>query len=133
VGNKLFGVDISGLVAKHIAPGLLDVTLTTWALGNRTAGKLAEGRARVPTVHDRGIKGMWEDISPALVDGQQILVGDRIGFLIGDTIPAGVVLKTNDQITIEGLSLYVIRLLRRDPAAATYRYLCRDRKGPDGA
>jgi hypothetical protein len=125
-------MDIAGIVADVIAPGLLDVTLTTYAIGARTPGQLSAGQARVPSVH-LGTKGIWEDISPALIDGTQIMVNDRLAMLIGNTIPAGVKLKANDQITIEGISLYVIRLISRDPAAATYRYLCRDRKGPDGA
>lgn len=128
----LFGIDIAGLVTEHVAPGLHDVIVRTYQHGDRVPGQLASGRQRVPTEHT-GVKGIWEDISPALVDGTQILVNDRIAMLIGGTLPPGLSINTNDEIEIESIKLFAIRLLSRDPASATYRYLCRDRKGPDGA
>jgi hypothetical protein len=125
MGNKLFGVNISGLVAKHIGPGLLPAVITVITTGSRTS--LTGGRSKVPTTYTA--RGIWEDVDPSKVDGEQILATDRVAMLIGDTIQGGVIAKLDDRITIEGITLNVVRLLNRDPAAATYRYLCRDRAG----
>jgi len=131
MGNKLFGVDIAGLIKKHVAPGLLDVVITRYERGARSAGNLTGGQAKTPTTVT-GIKGIWEDLPRTPPAGVEFELNDRIAMLIGDTIPAGGLPLRNDAIEIEGLTLYMVQLLGRDPAAATYRYLCRDRRGPDG-
>ncbi len=131
MGNELFGVDIAGLIADNIGPGLLPVTITRYAKGERTAGDLTGGRAKVP-VTVTGIRGIWEDLPSTPPAGITFELNDRIALLIGDTIPAGGLPLRNDAIEIEGLTLFMVQLLKRDPAAATYRYLCRDRTGPDG-
>lgn len=131
MGNELFGVDIAGLIAEHVAPGLLDATVTRYVRGERAAGNLTGGQAKTPTTV-KGIKGIWEDLPRSPPPGVEFELNDRIAMLIGDTIPAGGLPLRNDAIEIEGLTLYMVQLLGRDPAAATYRYLCRDRLGPDG-
>lgn len=131
MGNELFGVDIAGLIADNIGPGLLDVTVTRYTRGARTAGNLTGGQAVTPATVT-GIKGMWEDLPRSPPPGIEFELNDRIAFLIGDTIPAGGLPLRNDAIEIEGMTLYMVQLLGRDPAAATYRYLCRDRLGEDG-
>lgn len=132
MGNELFGVDIAGLIAEHVAPGLLDVTITRYTRGARTAGNLTGGKAKTPATVT-GIKGIWEDLPKTPPAGVEFELNDRIALLIGDTIPAGGLPLRNDAIEIEGMTLYMVQLLGRDPAAATYRYLCRDRRGPDEA
>lgn len=132
MGNELFGVDIAGLIAEHVAPGLLDVTVTRYTRGARTAGNLTGGQAKTPATVT-GIKGIWEDLPKTPPAGVVFELNDRIALLIGDTIPAGGLPLRNDAIEIEGMTLYMVQLLGRDPAAATYRYLCRDRRGPDEA
>lgn len=132
MGNELFGVDIAGLIAEHVAPGLLDVTVTRYTRGARTAGNLTGGQAKTPATVT-GIKGIWEDLPKTPPAGVEFELNDRIALLIGDTIPAGGLPLRNDAIEIEGMTLYMVQLLGRDPAAATYRYLCRDRRGPDEA
>lgn len=132
MGNELFGVDIAGLIAEHVAPGLLDVTITRYTRGARTAGNLTGGQAKTPATVT-GIKGIWEDLPKTPPAGVEFELNDRIALLIGDTIPAGGLPLRNDAIEIEGMTLYMVQLLGRDPAAATYRYLCRDRRGPDEA
>lgn len=130
MGNELFGIDIAGIVAEEIGPGLLDVVFTNYQLGNRTAGDLSAGRAKTPTSYS--CKGFWESYPTRLIDGEIILQTDRRAVLIGDTMPAGVIPKEGTQITIEGKTLAVVRLESRDPAAAVYVFQCRDRRGPDG-
>lgn len=130
MGNELFGVDIAGLIAEHVAPGLLDATITRYTRGAREAGNLTGGQAKTPATVT-GIKGIWEDLPKTPPAGVEFELNDRIALLIGDTIPAGGLPLRNDAIEIEGMTLYMVQLLGRDPAAATYRYLCRDRRGPD--
>ena len=129
MGNTLFGVDLASLIAENVGTGLLEATLVVSTPGARTSGSLADGRPTTDVTYT-GVKGIWEDVSPNLIDNTQVFLTDRVALLIGNTLPAGVVLKPNDQIQIEGITLFVIRLIGRDPAAATYRYLCRDRRAP---
>jgi hypothetical protein len=106
----------------------MDVTVTRYVEGARTAGNLTGGKAQTPATVT-GIKGFWEDFTGMVPPGVE--VGDRKAVLIGDTIPPGGLPLQNDAITIEGITLYAARLLSRDPAAAVYTFLCRDRRGTD--
>lgn len=130
MGNKLFGVNISGLIKTHVAPGLLPVTVTRQIVGNRNANNLTGGQAKTPTVV-KGIRGIWEDLPKMPPAGVTFELNDRIAMLIGDTVPAGGLPKRNDTITIEGLTLYAVQQISRDPAAAAYRFLCRERATND--
>lgn len=132
MGNELFGVDIAGLIAEHTDGQLFDVTVERYARGSRNSSDLTGGRPSTPTVIT-GIQGFWEDFTGTPPPGVQLELGDRKAVLIGDTIPVGGIPLKNDAITIEGQTLYVAQLISRDPAAALYVYLCRDRRGPDGA
>lgn len=131
MGNELFGVDIAGIVADTLGEGLLDVVVTRYAEGARDANNLTGGRPKTPTTVE-GIKGFWDDFTGTPPPGIELEVGDRKAVLIGDTIPAGGQPLKNDAITIEGVTLYMVQLASRDPAAAVYVYQCRDRRGPDG-
>ena len=131
MGNILFGVDISGLIAQNIGPGVLPCTITKKAYAIRDPANPTKGQPATPTAHK--CRGFWEDFAPADIDGTNILLNDRKAVLIGDTIPAGAIPEKQDDLTIEGKTLAVHRLILRDPAAAVYIYHCRDRKGPNGA
>jgi hypothetical protein len=130
MGSELFGTDIAGIIADTIGEGLLDVVVTRQAEGTRNPGSLTGGKPRTPTEFE-GIKGFWEDFTGLPPPGIVLEIGDRKAVLIGDTIPAGGHPLKDDAITIEGETLYVGRLLSRDPAAAVYVYLCHDRAGAD--
>lgn len=131
MGNELFGVDIAGIVADNMGGQLLAVTVTRYTEGARTPGSLTGGRAKTPT-EVTGISGFWEDFTSDPPPGVEVELGDRKAVLIGDTIPAGGHPLRNDAITIEGVTLYMVKLIERDPAAAVFVYQCRDRRGPDG-
>lgn len=135
MGNVLFGVDIAGIINDVISPGVLDVTVEVYTAGARTSGNLTGGRAR--TADTFTCKGFWDDFTGTPPPGVTIELNDRRANLIGDSIPAGRVVKRNDAITVheEGgdFTLYAVKLLSRDPAAAMFQYLCRDRRGPDNA
>lgn len=126
MGNKLFGVNISGLIKTHVAPGLLPVIVTRQTIGERDPDDLTGGQAKTPATVN-GIRGIWEDLPKMPPAGVTFELNDRIAMLIGDTVPAGGLPKRNDTITIEGLTLYAVQQIGRDPAAATYRFLCRER------
>lgn len=131
MGNELFGVDIAGIVADNMGGQLLAVTVERYTEGARQPGNLTGGRPKVPTTVT-GISGFWEDFTADPPPGVEVELGDRKAVLIGDTIPAGGHPLRNDAITIEGVTLYMVKLIERDPAAAVFVYQCRDRRGPDG-
>lgn len=129
--SEMFGIDISGIIADNIGPGVFDVTVTRYIEGARTPGNLTGGKARPPSTFT-GIKGWWEDFTTT-PPGLEIRLGDRKACLLGDTIPTGGIPGKDDAITCEGRTLYVRQLVSRDPASALYVFVCNDRKGPDGA
>lgn len=129
MGNKIFGTDIAGIVAKEIAPGLLPATLYIRATQARGQRLTAGNKGQPETVN--GARGIWEDYRPSEI-GDQIAAEDRRAMLIGDTIPEGKLPKEGDEIEIAGQRLFVIRLESSDPAEATYRFQCGDRRGRDG-
>lgn len=131
-GNELFGIDIAGIIADATSDGLLPVTVTKQVAAARDPDNLTGGPVRAPATFG-GIKGIWEDVPRLPPPGVEIRLNDRVALLIGGTIPAGGLPDRNDAITIAGLTLYVVQLLAQDPANAHYRFLCRDRRGPDGA
>ena len=129
--TDLFGIDIAGIISGAMADGLHDVTVTRYTSGARDPDNLTGGRTRTPATVE-GIKGFWEDFTGTPPPGVTLELNDRKAVLLGDTIPAGGDPKRNDAITIEGQTLYAVKLLSRDPASAVFVYLCRDRRGPDG-
>lgn len=132
MGNELFGVDIAGIVADNMAGQLLPVTVTRQTPGARDPNNLTGGVPQTPATVT-GIDGFWEDFTRDPGPGVEVQLGDRKAVLIGDTIPAGGHPLRGDAITIEGMTLYVVKLMSRDPAAAVYVYQCRDRRGTDKA
>jgi hypothetical protein len=129
MGSELFGVDIAGIIADNMAGQLFAVTVTRYTDGDRDGDNLTGGRPRTPATVT-GIDGFWEDFTRDPPPGVEVELGDRKAVLIGDSIPAGGHPKKNDQITIEGETLWMVQLISRDPVSAVYTYLCRDR-GPD--
>lgn len=114
------GIDISALVAEHLGPRVLPAVL-------HKPGAKAECDPDDPTAApqpgpptDHPCRGFVEDYSPALIDGNLILAGDRKVILLGGTLdvePEGG--QDRDTVTIEG-TLYRVWSVRRDPAAATF-------------
>ncbi len=128
MGNPIMGVDIAGIIADVFGGQLADVTITRRTRGARDPQALTAGRAVAPVVVE-GITGFWDDYTGLPPAGIELKLGDRRACLIGDTIPVGGHPEVDDAITIEGETLYMVKLESRDPAAAVYVYQCRDR-GP---
>jgi hypothetical protein len=136
MGNVLFGVDVAGLIADALGGGLPVATITRAVPGARDPGDLSAGRAAV--TESRTCSGFFDDVVAAGVPpGVEVEETDRRLCLLGDTIPPGWVPRRNDAVTVRedagDLTLYVVQALGRDPAAAVYTFLCRDRRGPDQA
>ncbi len=126
MGNPLFGVDISGLIRDNIGPGVLPATLTKFTAGTRTGGQLTGGTN--PTSVDYPCRGFIDRQANRDINGTLVSDGRVVIVLIGDTINGGLPASapsTTDRITIEGKT-YVIQVIDRDPAAATYTCACTD-------
>lgn len=121
MGNPLFGVNISKLVADNIGPGVLDATLVSHTPGTRSADPTA---GRQPTSISFPCKGFIDSKSREEIGGTLVKDGDVVIVLLGDTINGGGTAPVlNDRVLIEGKT-YRIGGLDRDPAAATYTLLC---------
>lgn len=131
MGNLILGVDIAGIIADVFGGELQDCVVTRYSRGERDPANLTGGRPKTPA-EVTGITGFWEDFTGDPPPGVELELNDRKACLIGDTVPAGGLPLRNDAITMEGQTLYMVKLISRDPAAALYVYLCRDRTGPDG-
>ena len=119
--NPLFGIDIAGIVASAIGPGVLDATLTRVTPGTRGADLTAGTQ---PTTATYACKGFMDSKDHKSINGTLVTNGDVIIVLIGGTISSGSISpETNDQILIEGAN-YVVSGLDRDPAGATFTLLC---------
>lgn len=134
MGNQLFGVDIAGIIADVMGDGLFPVTIVRDKRGARRPGNLTGGRISEPERVE--CVGFWDDINPNSVPpGTELEVTDRKLVLIGDLVPAGGFPLRNDACTVHedggDITLYCVQPLSRDPAAAVFSYLCRDRRGPD--
>ena len=132
MGNKLFGVDIAGIIHNNISAGLLPVRVERQVLSAADPDNLTGGKTIGTPVVITG-RGIWIDYTPSQIDGTKILLNDRKAMIIGNSMkPAGIIPTKGDAVTIEGQTLYVWKLESRDPAAATYTFQCRDTRGEDG-
>lgn len=123
MGNTLFGVNISGLVNQNIGAGILDATLTVYVPTARTAGRPTKGLNPAGTTYP--CKGIIAQKARKDIDGTLVDDGTETILLIGDSINGGATVpKLDDTITIEGKT-YTIKVIDRDPAAATYTCVVR--------
>lgn len=128
MGIKLAGIDVSGIIKKEIGDKVLtddahDAILHKRSDGTRT-GNLTGGKN--PTYDDKTCKGFIDSKRRNRVGGTLVKDGDVVVVLIGDSIEDAAVPNTDDQVTIENVRRNITDL-DRDPAAATYTLLCRDR------
>ena len=117
MGNKLFGVDISGLVNQNIGPGVLDATLTKVVRGSRTAGQLTGGTN--PTTTTYACKGFVDTIDHTRMGETLVEDTDVMVTLIGDSIASGAVPRAGDRVTILATEYNIIQVTT-DPALAVY-------------
>jgi len=123
VSQDLFGIDIAGIIADNIGPGVLAATLTKLTPTTRTAGQLTGGTN--PSSTNYSCRGFIDKKDRRNRDGEMIHGGIETILLIGKTISNGTVSpEVGDRVTIESV-LYVIEALDRDPAGATFTLDCR--------
>lgn len=122
--SELFGVDVSGLIAEHVGPGVFDATLIKITRGARVSGKLTQGVPKTRTSSSG--KGFVETYDDRFIDGTLIKSSDRKITLIADTFPSGIVPNLKDEITIQGLTYTIVGDIKSDPANATYE--CQSRR-----
>lgn len=118
MGNPLFGVDISKLIADNIGPGVNDAILTKVTIGTRTPGSLTGGTK--PTTVPHACKGFLDVLNRNRVDASLTEERDVLIALIGDTIDGGdTVPVPGDRISILGTTYNVV-IVNVDPAQAVY-------------
>lgn len=122
MGNKLFGVDISGIIAKNIGPGVLPATLRKNTPGTRSNAAITAGTN--PTSTDYTCRGFIDASSTKDQKGGLTPVDKRDVVLIGDTIQGGAFPEVNDHILIDGLTFFISGPIKGDPANATYTCSC---------
>jgi len=120
--QKLFGLDIAGIVADGIASagGVRDCTLTKTTPGSRTPGSLTAGNNPATTAYN--CKGFVETKE---VRRGGTLVGENISVvtILGDTVSSGTVApEVNDTALIDGTTWNLTELVSADPAGAVYEF-----------
>ncbi len=116
-----FGVDIAGIIATEIGPGVLPATLIKVTPGTRDPFNVTIGMRPTETIFTG--RGFIDDYQDKQIDGTLVKTGDRKITLIGDTFSA--IPEPTDKIIIEGFTHRIVNPVKRDPAAATYECQCR--------
>ena len=101
MGNKLFGINVSGLINQHVGPGVLLGVLRKFPKSStQKSSVLAPPPLADPVPHN--FRGFVEtfDIDTDTVNGTPIQEDDRQIIIIGDSLPAGVVPVKNDEICL---------------------------------
>lgn len=114
----LFGIDIAGIIAAEIGPGLLPATLIVVTPGTRSSANLSGGTQ--PTEESFSGKGFIEDYSDRHIKEGLVEKNDRKITLIAKTFTGNPIPKLGHKITIEGSTYKIVGPVKRDPAAATY-------------
>lgn len=119
MGNNLFGVNISNILATNLGATALTITLTKVTPGTRGANPTGGTN---PTTSDYIGKGFILDYKLRELQDSIIQTGDRKVILYGDTFT--VTPEIGDKVTAEGKQ-YTIMKIWRGPDAATYECQCR--------
>lgn len=114
---NLFGIDIAGIVAKEIGPGLRDVTIhrETWSARDPSNPGAGLGITE-DAITCKGVLSFF-DIKDMM--GTLVQEDDRLVIVIVGTMSTVVEPVPGWAVTIEGVRYDIVRV-RRDPAAATY-------------
>ena len=114
---KLFGIDIAGIIAKEIGPGLVDATIHRQTQSDRDPSD--PGAGLPVTEDDITCKEVLAFFDIKEIDGTLVQEDDRLVIVIVGTMSEEVEPLPTWGVTIEDKRYTVIRV-RRDPAAATY-------------
>ena len=117
MGNKLFGIDIAGLVHKNVSPGVNSCTLIKVTKGTRTPGQVTGGTQ--PTTKNHAAKGFIDQLRRSHLENSIVQQGDQLIAIVGDSISGGAVPKPGDKVLIRD-NTYNIVVVNVDPADALY-------------
>jgi len=118
---NLFDLNIAQIIDQAIADagGVLTGTFHKKSAGTRTPGELTSGRN--PTFADHACRGFIEVKTNVSMDGSLVeSEGERVTIL-GNSM--SVVPEAGDEVTFEGTRWTVVKIMKRDPAAATFELL----------
>lgn len=115
---KGFGVDIAKEVNDALGPGIPEITLIVRVVGTVDSTDLADGAPITETPHT--CKGFFDSYDSRRFGSTAIQQGTRVIVILGDSLPTGVVPKTEDRVTAEGSTYHLTGPVVRDPAGATY-------------
>lgn len=116
MGNNLFGADIAGQLARALGAGLLAGTLTKVTEGARS-GNSTTAPAKTETGYS--FKGYPESLDQ-LRDGSVLQDAQGAVFLLGDTLPSGIVPEPGDFIAVANTAKSRIIKVTADPELAGY-------------
>lgn len=117
MGNKLFGVDIAGEIAKAFSGQLRSGTLTKKNPGTRTVGQLTGGTKPKTTEHT--FEGFVENKSVRR-SGEISAEPMAVLTIIGDSVKPAAKPEVNDLAVIDSLEFEITEILAVDPAEATF-------------
>lgn len=118
MGNKLFGIDIAGIVHANVSPGLLKATLIREVSTNHETRANAAPTKTYPEYPCRGIVTTFS--MKDRKDNAEILATDAKIMIIGDSLRGGIEPEAEDSVRIEGKTYKVLQIIDRDPAKATF-------------
>jgi len=131
MSNGLFsvdGIDVAGLVARHVGPRLLPCVLYKGGgPGTRSEDNPTEVSEPGEPVPHR-CRGFIADFAVREVDGSRIKADDRKVSVLGESIEGGAVPASGDvdMVEVEGTRYLIHRVLSRDAAGANYVLQVRD-------
>lgn len=98
--------------------GVKAATLIVVTPGTRTVGLPSSGTN--PTTASHACKGFVSSFDARRINGTLVKADDRMISLFATTLASGVVPKTGDRVTIEGVTFHVVSVAR-DPASVMYQ------------
>lgn len=113
---NLFGLDIAGIVGDAFAGQLVTSTFRKQSTTTRGATATA---GTSPSYVESTVDAFIDDKDVQRIGGTGAQTGGRRVGIIGASLPSGTVPEPGDEITIEGETYKILRVLR-DPAAALY-------------
>lgn len=115
---KGFGVDIAAQINSSLGPGIPSATLVSRVAGALDTDDLSAGVTYTET--SNACKAFLDTFDNRRYQSDAIESGTRVIVIIGDSLPSGVIPKTEDRIIAEGQTFHLTGPVVRDPAAATY-------------
>ena len=122
--GKLFGLDIARIAADALdaAGGLPEGTLTKSVPSGRNPSDPTAGQRTIETTHT--FNGIRETRA---IRREETLITNHVPVvtIIGASVTPAAVPEVNDKVSIDGFAGELVRLIRADPAGASYEFEAR--------